>query len=81
MQENIDQQKGKRTISFTTRFAAYMLGLPPAVSHKLEYLIDLPVSMADSAVLLANRVVPVGGKVFPIILIRKPIHASRQKTG
>jgi uncharacterized protein len=59
-------------MSFMTRFAAQMLGLPPAVTHKLEYQIDLPVPMADGTVLLANRVAPVGGEGYPIILIRNP---------
>lgn len=59
-------------MSFMTRFAALILGLPPAVTHKLEYQIDLPVPMADGTVLLANRVAPVGGERFPIILIRNP---------
>lgn len=59
-------------MSFMTRFAALILGLPPAVTYKLEYQIDLPVPMRDGKVLFANRVAPVSGENLPIILIRNP---------
>lgn len=65
-------------MSLMSRFASRMLGLPPAVTHKLEVQIDLPVPMMDGTVLLANRVAPVGGERFPIILIRNP-YTSRGK--
>ncbi len=66
-------------MSFMTRFAALFLGLPPAVTHRLEAQIDLPVPMPDGIVLKANRVAPVGGENLPIILIRNPYTPRGEK--
>ncbi len=66
-------------MSFMTRFAAIILGLPPAVTHRLEYQLDLPIPMSDGKVLLANRVAPVGGDKLPIILIRNPYTTRGKK--
>ncbi len=59
-------------MSLITKLASKMLGLPPAVTSKLEYQIDLPVPMTDGTVLLANRTAPKNGEGLPIILIRNP---------
>lgn len=66
-------------MSFMTRFAALILDLPPAITHLLEYQIDLPVPMHDGKVLLANRIAPVGGENQPIILIRNPYTPRGEK--
>ncbi len=66
-------------MSLMTRLASLLLGLPPAVTHKIEYQIDLPVPMADGTILLANRIAPVGGEKLPIILIRNPYTARGKK--
>ncbi len=65
-------------MSLLTRLASLLLDLPPAVTHKIEYQLDLPVPMADGTILLANRIAPVGGEKLPIILIRNP-YTSRGK--
>jgi putative CocE/NonD family hydrolase len=65
-------------MSFMTMLTSRMFGLPPAVYHKLEYQIDLPVPMPDGVVLLANRIAPIDGETLPIILIRNP-YTSRGK--
>ena len=59
-------------MSFITKLASRMLGLPPAVTSKIEYQTNLPVQMPDGTVLLANRTAPKNLKDMPIIVIRNP---------
>ena len=66
-------------MSLMTKFAARMLGLPPAVASRLEYQIDLPIPMIDGTILLANRIAPRNGEKLPIILIRNPYTARGKK--
>ena len=65
-------------MSLMTLLASLMLDLPPAVTHKIEYQIDLPVPMTDGTILLANRIAPQGGEKLPIVLVRNP-YTSRGK--
>ena len=65
-------------MSLMTLLASLMLDLPPALTHKIEYQIDLPVPMTDGTILLANRIAPQGGEKLPIVLVRNP-YTSRGK--
>ncbi len=66
-------------MSFMSRLMSFVLSLPPATHHKLEFQPDLQIPMPDGVVLLANRIAPVGGESLPIILVRDP-YSFRGKT-
>lgn len=66
-------------MSFTSKLASFMLGLPPASYPKLEYQLDIPIPMRDGTILLANRIAPRGGEKLPIILIRNPYNSRGNK--
>jgi len=66
-------------MSFMSRLMSLILALPPATHRKLEFQPDLQIPMRDGAILLANRIAPVGGESLPIILVRDP-YSSRGKT-
>src|SRR2546430_10949095 len=55
-----------------------MLGLPPPATRDLVIERDLPVPMADGAVLLADRWAPrAGGEALPAALLRTPYGRRR----
>ena len=59
-------------MSFTSRLVSRLLRLPPAQSHDIAITRDIPISMPDGVVLLADHYAPRGGSHLPTILVRSP---------
>jgi uncharacterized protein len=60
-------------VDISSHLVQRMLGLPPPATRDLVIERDLPVPMADSAVLLADRWAPrAGGEALPTALLRTP---------
>jgi len=59
-------------MSLMSRLFAWQYRLPPAETHAITHERDLPISMPDGAVLLADRFTPTLDSKLPTILIRSP---------
>jgi putative CocE/NonD family hydrolase len=59
-------------MSVTGRFLTWLLRLPPPETPDVEIRRDIPVTMPDGVVLLADHYVPRTGTKLPTILVRSP---------
>jgi putative CocE/NonD family hydrolase len=69
-----DRPGGDVTVTVVSRILGRLAHLPPAEHTEVEVEHDLPMTTADGAVLLADRLCPVGveATTLPVVLLRSP---------